>query len=141
MKTCSILLFTALAALSAFGQAAASMSPTEVTAGKNITITITVNKTPSVAGTQLLAYLTPKDPKDNPPAFNLTLNPKSDDPKVYTNSGMIPENAKGIWSLENATLIIPSGGNTRVETNHPELRVKPIGVTLPTTGKAEITVP
>ena len=39
--------------LYAFGQAQTAMSPKEVTAGKNITITVTLDKAPSVERTSL----------------------------------------------------------------------------------------
>jgi hypothetical protein len=142
MKICSVLLFTALATMSALGQEAkASMSPTEVIAGKNITVTIKVNDASTVNGTQLLAAFVSDNPKDDPSGFDVRLCPVGNDPKVYSTSTPVPATAKGTWRLANVLLQTPNSGTRHVETNHPQLVIKPIKVTLPTTGQAEITVP
>jgi hypothetical protein len=128
-------------AVSSFGQSGqATMSPTTVDAGKNITVTITVNKVPSVQQTTLHVGFAPKDPKDNATAFGFNLGQKENDSKVYTGGGLVPPNAKGIWSVQEVTLGIPSGGgNVTLDTNHPEFTVTPVVVTLPTKGDVVVT--
>jgi hypothetical protein len=141
MKTCSILLFTALTAISAFGQEAkVSMSPPEVEAGKNITLTITVNVVPSLERTSLSVTMAPRDPKDNAQPFSFSLGQKGDS-KVYVGITQVPSNGKGVWSIRDVSLSIPLGGSVPLETNRPEFTIKPIKITLPKTGNAEITVP
>ena len=144
MKICSVLLLTTLTTISAFAQdheAKASMIPAEVTAGKNITVTITVDDGPSLEQTSIGITLAPKDPKDNAQPFGTTLSPKSSDPKVYSVTVQVPPNGKGVWTLRNAALNIPQGGSVPLETNSPEFIIKPIKNSFPKKGTADITVP
>jgi len=142
MKTTLVVLLFIGLTMSARGQdATASMSPVEVTAGKSITVTITVNGVPSLAQTSLSATLGPKDPKDGGQAFSFNLGQKGNDSTIYTGTTMVPPNSKGIWSLQEVRLNVPLESSRVLETNHPEFKIKPIEVTLPTKGKAEITIP
>ena len=147
MKICSSLLFIALTAAAWGQQANASMSPIEVTAGKSITITITVDAAPfadnmPLKDTVVNAILSPREPKDNPPPFSCALNPNNNDPKVYSLTVAVPVSAKGTWFLRDANLVLPGqAGNHVLLINTPEFRVKPADLKLPTKGKAEITTP
>lgn len=142
MKICSVLLFAALTSISGFGQEAkASMSPNEVAAGKNITITLTVDKVPSIQGATLSVILAPKDPKDNPGSYGVNLI-RDNDSNVYSNTTQVPPNARGVWYIREASTSLPVvGGSTPIDTNHPEFTIKPIEITLPKTGKVGITTP
>ena len=143
MKIRPVLLFTTLATASIFAQTGkVAMSPTEATAGKNITITITVNKVPSVGQTSISAILAPRDPKDNAGPYGVNLTQKPSDPRVYFVTTEIPINAKGVWFLRDTNMALPIVGVANsLETNHPEFTVKPVELTLPTSGRAEISVP
>jgi len=82
--------------VSSFAQEAkAPMSPAEVTAGKNITITIIVDKAPSVEGTTVSVVLAPRDSKDNGNPFGLSLAPKNGYLKTYVGTTQVPINARG----------------------------------------------
>ena len=142
MKILSILLFTALAAISGFGQEAkASMSPTEVVAGKNITITLTVDIPPSVEATQISVLLAPREQKDNPNQFGVPLIAKKTDPKTYSNTVQVPFTAKGVWYIKGAFTSLDSGSADIALTDRPELLIKPVEVIFPKTGKVAISVP
>ena len=129
-----------ISVLRMFGQTGqAGMTPTTVVAGKNIVITVTLDKAPSVERTTLTVLLVPHDRKGNPQPFNISLTPKDTDPKVYTTTYMVPQTAKGKWSIQVVRLEIPDSGVVFMETNHPEIEIKPIDVSLPTKGKVEVT--
>jgi len=148
MKLCSVLLVTVLSAVSALGQVAkANVTPPEVMAGKNITITVTVDSAPLVNNTQLKdtaisVILASRDSKDIPPEFGIGLSPTSD-PKIYTCTKQFPVAAKGTWFLKRATLNLSDGSGDRplAITNNLEFTVKPADLKLPTKGAASLTVP
>jgi hypothetical protein len=141
MKIRSVLLFTALASISAFGQGGkVSVSLTDVTAGKNITIAITLNDAPSIDGTQVRVQLGPKDSDDHTPDTEYVLIQQGN-PLVYNNTCLVPPVAKGTWVIKNVRLWVPGGENVSLTTNLPELKVKPIKVVLPSSGTVQITVP
>jgi hypothetical protein len=125
-----------------FGQSGqAAMSPTTVVAGKQITVTITLNKAFSEQGAVVGVSVEPKDPKDNAPGFGFSLGPKDSTGKVYTGSNVVALNAKGIWSIKELHVTIPNGGNFTLDTNHPEFTVTPVTITLPTKGDVVVTAP
>jgi hypothetical protein len=131
-------MFIAMSSL--FGQSGqAAMSPTTVVAGKQITVTITLNEA-LPEGTDLVVRLAPKDPKDGQ-ALGFNLSPKDNDRKVCAGSYAVPLNAKGTWHLQVATISIPNGGNSPLDTNRPDFTVTPVKITLPTKGTVVVTAP
>jgi hypothetical protein len=139
MKLRLVLLFAVLASPLAFGQVAkASMSPKEVTAGQNITITIKLDQPLSDRASLRANY----GPKDNNQSTNMPLNPTAD-PLVYTNTGLVPANAQGIWEVKDVLLFIPASTepNPILDTDHPDFKVKPIENKFPAKGKVTVTVP
>ncbi len=141
MKICSVILFAVLTAISALGQdAKASMSSTEVIAGKNITIEITLNEAPSTDGTQVRVLLGPKDASDTTPAVEYILT-QQNDRRTFNNFCLVPPTAKGTWVIKTVHLWVPGGENIPLTTNLPELKVKPIKLVLPTSGTIRIVVP
>jgi hypothetical protein len=139
MKICLMLLLAALTAVPGFGQTGKlSMSPTEVTAGKNITITIKLDE-PLSEGATLRANF---GPKDSGQSTNMPLNPTSDS-LVYTNTGLVPANAKGVWEVKDIMLFIPASVEPTpvLNTDHPSFTVRPIETKFPTKGKVMVTAP
>jgi hypothetical protein len=150
MKIRLVLLFTALAAGLTFGQDAAKASvsafASEIVAGKNVTMTITLNDVPSVDGkrlesTQVRMNWGPKDKSDPTPSGNIVLGPQKD-PRVYSDTFLVPPNAKGVWVIKDAMLWIPGGGDSvPLKVDAPDFRIKSSKVVLPTSGTVKVAVP
>lgn len=103
---------------------------------------LTVENAPLVEGTRLTVTFAPKDPKDNATPFANNINQQGKESRVFSGTMQVPVNAKGSWYLRDVSMGLPVvGGNNPITTNQPEFTVKPIVVTLPTKGTAEITVP
>ena len=89
----------------------------------------------------MILTLAPKEQTDNPSAYLVGVSPASKDSTVYTNTTLIPPNARGIWYVRDAFTQV-NGVNTPVAlSDHPEVKVRPVEITLPKTGKVTITVP
>lgn len=142
-KVLPAVLFVLFSGCCLFGQTGqATMTPPTVLAGKNITVTVTVNRPANVQQTSLNVRVVPKEPKDNAPAFGFNLGRKNEnEPTIYVGTSMVPPNAKGVWRIETVKVDVPQGGQVELETNHPEFTVIPIQVILPTSGKVEVASP
>jgi len=137
-----VLLFAALSEVSALGQdAKANITPPEVEAGKPITITLQLDRAPSTDSANLIVTLAPKETIDNPAAFALGVGATGKGSNVYSNTTIVPLNAKGVWYVRDAYSQVSNISTPIVLSDHPEFTVKPTVIVLPKSGKVTITVP
>lgn len=141
MKFWSVASFLVLVAVSALGQTKAMVSPPEVDAGKDITITVTVDRPASLDTARVTVTIAPKEQKDNAPPYTIAVFSKGNDPKVLSNTGRVPPTAQGVWYVRDAYTQVDSVPIYMELLDHPEFTVKPIEIVVPKTAKVTITVP
>jgi hypothetical protein len=142
VKKLPVMLVIALSAISAFGQdAKAKVDPPVVEAGKNITITLTLDRAPSTNLVNVNVTLAPKETPDNPPQFDIGTSAKAAGSNVYISTITVPLNARGAWYVKNAYSQVNGASTPIALADHPEFKVKPVEVVLPKSGDVAITVP
>jgi hypothetical protein len=141
MKTCSVLLFAALTAISAFGQdsAKASVAPIELTGGQSLTVKIAVNKAVAIQNPYITVTLAPKDANDTSQHINFNINPEGNDSLVYQGSTQLSPNLKGVWYVQQAVFHMPISGENFLQIGHPQFKVRPAEFVLPTTGTVTLS--
>jgi len=142
MKFRLVLLFTALSAVSALGQSMkATITPPVVDAGKQITITLTLNRAPSTNLVNVNVTLSPKEQADNPQPYAVGTSAKTVGSNVYVQTIAVPLNAKGVWYVKDASAVVNGVSTPIALSDHPEFKVTPVEVILPKSGEVAITVP
>ncbi len=142
MNTWLVLLSTVLSAVSALGQdAKANVTPPEVEAGKDITVTVMVDRPPSIGNARINVTIAPKELAGNPSPFVVGVFPKNGDSKILSNMTQVPPDAKGIWYVRDAYTQINGSSTPIVLSDHPEFKVRPIEIVLPRTGSVTVTIP